>query len=192
MMPSETASPLGSLIQGIKCYLEDCSKPSLLNRTGPINTMSNLPGRVRFRCDKLIGNTDAGTILTENLTKIPGVGSVEVNIISGSALILYDTQGLSPELLFTAMLKLLGLEDEFLRTPQPTLAREINAMGNSLNRAVYDLTGGVTDLWTTMFIVFALVGISKLRKDRVAAFPGGVTLLWWVYNSVIKDKPGNV
>lgn len=181
-------SPVTNLVKGIKYGLKDLTKTSILDCHGPIKTESNLPGRVRFRCAILAAAPDTGTFLSDSLGKLPGVSSVEVNGISGSALIHFDPDKLSPEILFTAMLKLLHLEDEFLRTPQPFLAREIRNVGNSLNRAVYDLSGGVTDLWTSLFLILAAVGFAKLKSDPARALPGGITLLWWAYISLMKEK----
>lgn len=191
-MNPEPASPVQHLIRGVRARLEDMSRTSLLNRRGPIGTESNLPGRVRFRCEALVGNDEAQGRLTNNLRNLPGVSSVEVNVLSGSILIHYDDEVLTPELLFTAVLKLLGLEDEFLTTPQPALAGELKKVGSSLNRAVYDMTGGTTDLWTSLFIVLAVVGVYKLRREPGNAFPGGGTLLWWTFNSLLREKPGEM
>jgi len=188
MMRTISDSPVTNLVEGIKSGLKDLTRRSLLDYHGPIKTESNLPGRVRFRCAVLAGASDTGAFLAESLNKLPGVSSVEVNGVSGSALIHYDPERLSPEILFTAMLKLLHLEDEFLRTPQPFLAKEIRNVGSSLNRAVYDLTCGLTDLWTSLFILLAVLGFSKLKTDPTRALPGGITLLWWAYISLMKEK----
>lgn len=181
-------SPVTNLVERIKSGLRDFARPSLLDCDGPIKTASNLPGRVRFRCAALIGASDTGAFLTDSLNKLPGVSSVEVNGVSGSALIYYDPERLSPEILFTAMLKLLRLEDEFLRTPQPFIANELRNVGSSINRAVYDLTGGLTDLWTSLFVILAVAGFAKLKRDPAGSLPGGITLLWWAYNSLMKEN----
>lgn len=156
---------------------------SLLSFSGPVETVSNLPGRIRFRVNAIVGSESAKGTLVENLQKIKGVNSVEVNLISGSVLVLYQPQVIAPEILFAAIIKLLDLESEFLRTPEPVLATELREVATSLNRTVYELTGGIADLHTALLISLALFGVYMFRKDPVRAFPGGFTLLWWAYSS---------
>lgn len=172
----------------IKSVWDRLFPSSILDFRGPIETVSNLPGRVRFRTETLIGNEQAEAATVENLPKIPGVQSVQVNVTSGSVLILYDPEELSPELLLTAMLKLLGLEEEFLRTPEPAVARELRNIGESLNRTVYEVTGGLVDLRTAILITLAAGGMYKLGRDSLRAFPAGFTLLWWAYTSLLRGK----
>lgn len=160
---------------------------SLLSFSGPVDTASNLPGRVRFRTKAVIGSKAARGLLVENLQKIKGVKSVEVDLISGSILVRYDPEAITPEILFAAIIKLLDLESEFLSTPQPVLARELREVAGSLNRTVYELTGGVTDLHTLFLIGLGVFGIYLFRRDGARAFPGGFTLLWWMYSSMLRN-----
>lgn len=118
------------------------------------------------------------------------MNSVEVNLISGSVLIHYQPEVINPEILFVAIIKLLDLESELLSTPDPFLGREIREIGDSLNRTVYELTGGMTDFHTLLLISLAVFGIYMFRRDSLRAFPGGITLLWWAYSSFRSNAEG--
>ncbi|MEW6529527.1 MAG: HMA2 domain-containing protein [Thermodesulfobacteriota bacterium] len=160
---------------------------SILSFSGPVETISNLPGRTRFRISAIAGREAARNLLIESLQKIKGVTSVEVNLISGSVLIHYEPEVITPEILFAVIIKLLDLESEFLSTPEPIIAKEFREIGASLNRTVYELTGGLVDFRTLLVISLAVFGICMFRKDPARAIPGGFTLLWWAYRSFASD-----
>jgi hypothetical protein len=164
--------------------------PSLLQCGGPIDTVSNLPGRVRFRITAVQGDESAGAAIIENLQRLPGVESVEFTRITGSVLIRYECDQLSPELLLVALLKILDLEEQFLETPRPVLARELSELSDSANRTVYHITGGLTDLWTAVLVALLVLGISRVARDRLNAIPGGLTLLWWAGTLLFRLRSG--
>ena len=114
-----------------------------------------------------------------------GVDSVEVNRATGSVLITYREGEVTPELLFAAVVRLLGLDEEVKRPPLPAITREIRGVMDSLNRAVYARTGGLLDLWSAMLILLAAVGIRKLATEGSRAIPAGGALLWWAANSLL-------
>ncbi len=153
----------------------------LFSFAGPIDTVSNLPGRVRFRSKAVEGNETHRATLSHTLPRIEGVRSVEVNTRSGSVLILYNPETVTPDVLFVALLKLLDLEEAFLNPPRPLLARELREIGTSVNRAVYDLTGGVADLKTLVMVSFLVIGAYRFRQQGFASVPNALTLMWWAY-----------
>jgi hypothetical protein len=165
-------------------------KPSLLECGGPIETVSNLPGYARFRISGIRGNESAEAIIVENLRRLPGVQSVEVTRITGSVLIRYEPDQLSPELLLVALLKILDLEDRFLETPRPVLIRELAELGDIANRTVYHMSGGLIDLWTALFTALAALGISRVAQNGLNALPGGMTLLWWAGTLLFRLRSG--
>lgn len=158
----------------------------LLNIRGPINTSHLLPGRVRFHVPIIKSSVESAKILTEQLPKIKGLEYLTINKINGSVLIKYDSTILGPELLVAVIIRLLGLEKELERRPQPIIGKEIKEIADSLNRAVYEKTGGIIDLWTALPILLAALGIKKLLTERSAnMLPAGLTLLWWSYTSLL-------
>lgn len=140
----------------------------------------------------LIGNPRGKQIVLEKVPLIDAVDEVEVNEISGSVLIRYQVGQIEPEVLFAVLVRLLGLEKELDNVPPPTLAREVALFGKSLNRAVYEKTGGLIDLWTALMIISAAVGIRRLIANPLAAVPPGLTLLWWSLSAFWRDGERNV
>ncbi len=155
---------------------------------GPLRTVHALPGRVRFVASPLEGNEKARSVLMEKLPRIEGVESVEVNPVSGSVLIRFQDDLVKPELLFAALVRLLGLEAELDKPPESVLSRELRVVGDSLNRAVHAKTGGLLDLWSAVLILLAAVGTRKLIQQGMGAFPAGFTLVWWAANDLLRGK----
>jgi len=122
---------------------------------------------------------DQADLAREKLPTLDGVQSVEVNAATGSVLVCYRVGQVEPELLFAALVRLLGLEEELDQTPRPGIVKELRSFVDSLNRVVHDRTGGLLDFTSALMIVLAAVGITKLLRDGKAAVPGGFTLLWW-------------
>ena len=162
--------------------------PLLLQIKWPIRTLHLLPGRVRFQIPLMVGREDQLKAATTQVAKISGVKWVDYNIISGSVLIYFEEGVIQADLLFTALIRLLGLEDELQKAPASYLYTEIRSVIESLNQAVYSKTNGVIDLYTALPIMLAALGISQIIKNRSNIFPTGLTLLWWAYTSFTKKN----
>ena len=160
----------------------------LLSLQYPIRTQHLLPGRVRFQSNVLKGDEKGREFLSEQLVKVKGVTKLDVNTISGSVLIHFSEDEIQPELLYTVLIRLLGLEKELEKAPKSIVFKEIRTIGDSLNRAVYERTGGIIDLWTAIPIVMALVGARAMMTRRAFPFPTGFNMLWWAYQSLFREK----
>jgi len=154
--------------------------------TGPVQTTHALPGRLRFRVPSLTTDESGRVMVRERISRIEGVESVDVTPASGSVLIRYRETELEAELLFAALVRLLGLDGEMEARRQPVIPRELGLLAESMNRAVYEKTGGLIDLWTAVLIVLAGTGIRNMVRDPARAFPAGFTLVWWGLNSLRK------
>jgi len=154
-------------------------------RTGPVRTVHWMPGRVRFRAEVLSDDGALRDVVAEKLGAIDGVSDIAVSGATGSVLIAYREETVKPELLFAALVRLLGFDAELDRTPRPALTREIGAVMESLNRAVYEQTGGLLDFRSATMIVLAAIGIRQLATEGARGFPPGFTLLWWAANSLL-------
>jgi len=163
---------------------EKGSGSPILRIRGPINTTHLLPGRVRFHIPLLKNNDTQITQLDEQLPKIKGITSLQITKETGSVLIQFDQSTVKAELLAAALIRLLGLEKELDKTPEPAIPREIREMGRSLNKAVYDKTGGLIDLWTAIPLLLLAVSGRKIFAERQLAMPAAMTLLWWSYNAL--------
>jgi hypothetical protein len=148
-------------------------------RSGPVQTAHCMEGRVRFRIPSLSDQTGQAALLQNKLPTLQGVESVDVNTQTGSVLIHYQEEQVKPELLFAALVRLLGLEKELEKTAKPAIAKELQSLVDSLNRVVYDKTGGLLDFTSALMIVLAAFGAAKLFSKDKQALPPGFTLLWW-------------
>ena len=168
----------GMLIAGL---LGKRKLPTLLPmlRTGPVRTAHAMPGRVRFHVPLLQSDSSQSGVLSEKLPTLQGVESVDVNPTTGSVLVRYQEDEVRPELIFAATVRLLGLDEDLRRSPRPVLVKELRSLFDSLNRVVYDRTGGLLDFSSAVLIVLAAIGVRKLALEGAKAMPHGFTLLWW-------------
>lgn len=163
-------------------------KSPLLHIKWPIRTLHLLPGRVRFQIPIMVGREEELKAATTQIAKISGVKWVDYNKISGSVLIYFEEGVLQADILFTALIRLLALEDELQKAPTSYLNTEIRSVIESLNQAVYSKSNGIIDLYTALPIGLAALGISQIIKNKTNIFPTGLTLLWWAYNSLTRKN----
>ncbi len=157
-------------------------------RTGPVQTAHWVPGRVRLSVPSLAANSAGAALLQEKLPAIRGVQSVTLNPATGSVLIVYREEQVRPELLFAAVVRLMGLDSELKRTPEPVVTRELREILGSVNRMVYDQTGGLIDLWSAGLILLTAIGTQRLLAQGMRAFPAGLTLVWWGMVSLLGGR----
>jgi len=167
---------------------KDTGVPFPRFRTGPVRTLHVLDGRVRFGVPSIRERPDAAPVLREKLPRLEGVDSVEVSPITGSVLICFAPDKIQPGLLFAAVVRLLDLEEELKRTPTPALTREIRALGGSLNRVVYDKTGGVLDLHSAVLLALVGLGVRQMVTQGGLALPAGLTLMFWAMNGFFREE----
>lgn len=156
--------------------------------TGPLRTSHVLPGRVRFHAPMLAGAGRAVGEAAERLSELDGVSRVEVSAVTGSILVRYSEAELAPALLFAAVVRVLGLDAALARTPEPKLTRQLRDLGGSLNRAVYEETHGLLDLWSLVLIVLAVYGAAQVAAKGRLALPAGATFLWWSLNGLGRGR----
>jgi hypothetical protein len=178
----------GFILAGLLGKKKNQKHSPLLKISGPIQTSHVLPGRVRFHVSSLKNDDNKTNLIKEQLPKIEGVDSVQVNKTSGSVLFRFNKEKIKPELLCAALIRLLELEKELEKTPKPILTKELSEMGTALNRAVFEKTGGIIDLWTAVPILLIIFGFRRILTDRATMWPTGFTMLWWAYNSLFRTQ----
>ena len=182
----------GMLISFLMSKKKGVTKPPLLQVRWPIQTSHLLPGRVRFHIPLYKGNQKGLDAAIVQLKKIEGVYEAQANSITASILIKFDESKLQADLVFAALIRLLGLEKEIERTPVPKFNKEISDIYKSMNQAVYANTNGMLDLKTAIALLIAATGIYRIIAERSVSMPATLTMIWWAYNSFIKNaEPGN-
>ena len=172
--------------------LAGLAKISLLPhlKTGPVRVEHAVPGRLRLRVPSLSDDESGAVRLGERLPGIAGVEAVHIHRETGSVLIHYRGDEVRPELLFAAVVRLLGFEDDIARPPRSLVTRELREMLGAVNRMVYDRTGGVLDLWSAVMILMAGLGVRKMWQSGLTqSLPSGFTLMWWALHSLAKTDP---
>ena len=148
-------------------------------KTGPLQTLHMLPGRIRFRAPSLIGDEVGEASLVKNLAGIDGIHSIRASHVTGTILLTFDETKVEPSMLFAATARILGLDEALKATPRPLLVEELKTMGGCINRAVYDNTNGMVDLWTALLLGLAAMGARRIYLDGIRSMPAGFTMLWW-------------
>jgi hypothetical protein len=141
-----------------------------------------LPGRVRYRIPSLKADSGACKAVEGNLVRLEDVTAVAADSRTGTVVVRYQGDRLSPELLFAALVRILGLEKELEKPPDAIVSREIRSLAGSLNRAVFERTGGLLDFSTAAMIVLGAIGAKKFYTERT--LPPGFTLLWWTSHAL--------
>ena len=149
---------------------------------GKFEVLHTMSGRIRLRIPMLEeqDNKIIATIKKE-LIRLPEINKVEVNPISGSMVLEYNDEDIDASIICGMLLKLLGLEDAMDTQPQSIAQKELNLIGTSLNRQVYNSTAGIFDLPSALAVTIFLLGLYKIVLQHDRNTPSGFSLLWWAY-----------
>lgn len=148
----------------------------------------SIPGRIRVYVSLLKDNKEKAEELFQQLNKISALKKVNIDTRSGSIVIRFDEREIGEGLLFATIIRLTGLDSEVERDKVPIINREMKDIGDSLNKAVYEKTSGLLDLWTLIFIAFTFFGIKNLFSGRIPVFPAATTFLWWALNGLMRGR----
>ncbi len=158
-----------------------------------------MPGRVRFKVDKVKGNPALAQQVQDRLGQVPGIKQVAASPQTGSLLISYDaaallaegalaalTDGFSelfPEIEATAMN--LGLESliDHLATGEKSRssANLMKSLG-AINDEVARITGGL-DLKLLIPMTLLFFGVRSLWTSKKLAFPAWYDYLWFAFST---------
>ncbi len=170
----------GLLLAALFSRKSGSSRLPLPTFPGVLETVHVLPGRVRLRTPHLVWRRREAEALQQRLARLAGVHDVAVNPLSGSICVRFAPNRLRPELLFGAVIRLLGLEPELQRMPRSRIGQGIRDGGDAVNRALHAQTGGLLDLWTAVPLMLAGLGIRNVATGRAYGWP----MLWWAYRSL--------
>lgn len=157
-------------------------------RTGPVRVLHAVPGRIRLGVPSLVSSSGAarkeGRFLEDKLPRLEGVRDVRVTPVTGSVVVRYEPDEVEPILVLAAVVRLLGLDEEFDRPRDPVLRTIARDLGTSANRLVYERSGGLVDLWTLLLLAGTVYGVRRLI-EAPSSRPAGLTLLWWSLHSLL-------
>ena len=146
---------------------------------GDISIVHAIPGRVRLKVAALKANPSLGTIIQTRLKSVPGIQTVETTPLTGSVLVLFDSETLTaPASLLTLSET---LSDLFPDLDQSKLAEFLTqslpgaAAGLSWSESLSDflaglsgrlavVLGSLTDLKILLPLAFVFFGLPLLLK----------------------------
>lgn len=156
---------------------------------GKLETVHALPGRLRFMSpllEGLQGNTPKR--IGAEIKKIDGIERVAINPHTGSLLIVYAPPRIEPFVVHGIVVKVLGLEGDLEQSPDGLLTREIDLIGRSLSQQIYQSSGGLLDLRSSLMLSILTLALFRIVIQGDRTLPGGINLLWWTYVMASRGK----
>lgn len=141
-------------------------------------------GRLRVKIPSIQYNLEKEDEVRKKLLNLKGINSVEVNVLIGSMLILFDENVIDPVMLIGIVLNFMELEEEAFSRKNGKITFALKDIVEAMDMTVYNKTKGILDLKSLIALLFIGYGIKKVRQNPV--MPNGVNLLWWGYNIVTK------
>ncbi len=156
---------------------------------GKLEAVHALPGRLRLNSPLLedIQNNVHRKISSE-ITKVEGIHSADINALSGSLLVTFDSSRIDPVIVHGVVTRVLGLAQDFENPPEGLLTREIELFGRALNQQVYQTSNGLMDLRSSLMMGVLLLALYRIIIQGDRTLPGGINLLWWTYVMTKKGK----
>lgn len=160
-------------------------KPALPSVKGVIETAHYLPGRLRLVVPTLAGDPESIENLERLMVSLDPVDSIRVSLVSGSVIIRFDSEVVEPVILFGAVARILGLDEQMSSGQKPVAWHELKTAGQAVDSAVYSKTAGYLDIKT--LVTLLLLGVVMFRtatRTGRTSMPGTVTLGWWLFNLI--------
>jgi Heavy metal associated domain 2 len=160
-----------------------------------IKVVHAMPGRIRVKISRLKGNAALARQIQERLPAVPGIQRVEVNLVTGSLLVLYSAAETEPlDALMTLAetftplfpgLSMRDLEAWFSPSGNGSNAASPYAEGlasfvGTLNAQVREVTAGV-DLKLLLPLTLFFFGIRGLLVAEKLSIPAWYDLLWFAF-----------
>lgn len=189
---------LGSAIgKGIFDFLHGkrmCAK-NKSNITQSFFLKAALSGRRRYYVKCLIDNHLLAQTLEKELLKTSYIKKVEINIMTGSLLLLYDEEKVKRlEGLIKALAeRIFTYKGDVAQGASKKPMRQISLLGESIRRTFHAFnekllqkTRGYIDLRTLFSLTFVFRGLRRvlIYKDRVS----GWQLMWWAFSLLSVGK----
>ncbi len=146
---------------------------------GDIRIVHAIPGRVRLKVAGLKANPDLGTVIQTRLKSVPGIQAVETQPLTGSVLVLFDSQTIvAPASLLTLSETLTDLFPELDQTKLAEFLTQANAAEASdltwsesladflagLSGRLAGMLGSLTNFKVLIPVAFVLFGLPHFLK----------------------------
>lgn len=146
---------------------------------GDIRIVHAIPGRVRLKVAGLKANPDLGPLIQTRLKSVSGVQAVETQALTGSVLVLFDSQAIAaPASLLTLSETLTDLFPELDQTKLAeflTQANAAEATGLTWSESLADflaglsgrlagMVGSLTDFKVLIPVALVVFGLPRLLK----------------------------
>ena len=144
------------------------------------------PGRCRFKIPSKRRDAEYFHTLRETLLDTSGVKQVQVNPLTASVLIFYDTEQVDVHDL-TAQLQSANqfeLSDGPMET-QTVWEQAVDGVGN-IDQQLKEITLGQIDFKSLLFILLVMMAVRQLQQGVV--FAPAITLIWYVLQMLTQDK----
>ncbi len=156
---------------------------------GKLETVHALPGRMRLNSPLLVGLQEkTHKKIGAEIKKIEGIQKVDINVHTGSLLIVYHASAIEAFVVHGIAVKVLGLEGELEKSPTGLLTREIDLIGHSLNQQIHQSSRGVMDLRSSLMLSVLMLALYRILIQGDRVLPGGINLLWWTYVLMHKGR----
>ena len=149
---------------------------------GTFEVVHAIPGRIRFTAS-VLENRDAGLLdrIEKELSKVEGIASVRGNSKSGSLVVNYDHTKIEESVVHGVAVKVLGLEKALEEMHESALLKELKLVGRSIDRQIYQSSGGLLDLKSSLLAALVAFGLYRMVIMQERTLPSGINLLWWAY-----------
>jgi hypothetical protein len=160
-----------------------------------IKVVHVMPGRVRVKISRLKGNAPLAREIQERLSAVPGIQRVEVNLVTGSLLALYNAAETDP---LDALMALAGTFTPFLpglsmreleawlipsgngSNATPPFAEGLASFVGTLNARLGEAAAGV-DLKLLLPLALFFLGMRGLLVAEKLSVPAWYDLLWFAF-----------
>ena len=157
-------------------------KRGLSSIRGKLETVHAIPGRLRFISPLLAGlRGNTHKKIAAEIKKIDGIERVDINVHTGSLLVVYGPSVIQAFVVHGIVVKVLGLESDLEQSPDGLITRELALIGRALNQQIYQSSGGLMDLRSSLMLSILVLALYRIIIQGDRALPGGINLLWWAY-----------
>ncbi|MCL4477013.1 MAG: hypothetical protein M1508_12435 [Nitrospirae bacterium] len=143
-------------------------------------------GRLRIKIPSKRGDGEYLNSLKERFSGLEGIKCLEVNPLTGSALIIHNVNGgrIAEYARANNLFTLKGLDSY-----PAGLQRRLSGTFNDLNVHLKGLTGGEVDIGGIAFLALLGAGIYQIGKGNITALPW-YAAFWYALNIFLKSSKG--